>query len=135
MPTSALTAAILLALLLTGCSDIKDAATDKANQTACSVAQKTVDTVADQADNAIDEIGADPQAAEEKLSALRGVLDKAQAGISGDAKDKLREAADALGRLADEAGDAAKGAEVDTSAVGDAQDAFGDAVDGVRDFC
>ena len=127
-----------LAILLVaaaGCSDIKDAASETANGAACSVAQKAVDGVSGQVDNAIDEIGADPDAAKAKLSGLRDVPDKASSGISGDAKSALRDAADALGRLADEAGDAAKGADVDTSAVNDAKDAFGDAVDGVRDFC
>ncbi len=128
-------AALLVALGAAGCSDLKDAASDTANGAACSVAQKAVDGVSGQVDNAIDEIGADPDAAKAKLSGLRDVLDKASSGISGDAKSALRDAADALGRLADEAGDAAKGADVDTSAVNDAKDAFGDAVDGVRDFC
>ncbi|MAS56962.1 MAG: hypothetical protein CMJ44_20490 [Pimelobacter sp.] len=63
------------------------------------------------------------------------VLDAAQSGISGEAKQKLREAAAAVGDLADEAGDAARGADIDTSAIDRAQDSFGEAVDGVRDFC
>lgn len=128
-------AVLAVALGAAGCSDIKDAASDTANGAACSVAQKAVDGVSGQVDNAVDEIGADPAAAKEKLSGLREVLDRASSGISGDAKDALRDAADALGRLADEAGDAARGADVDTSAVGDAKESFGDAVDGVRNFC
>lgn len=132
---SLLPAVAILMVVGAGCSDIKDAATDTANGAACSVAQKAVDGVSGQVDNAIDEIGADPAAARKKLAGLRDVLDKASSGISGDAKDALSDAADALGRLASEAGDAAKGADVDTSAVDDAKDAFGDAVDGVRDFC
>ena len=130
-----LLALALLATALAGCSDIKDAATDTANGAACSVAQKAVDGVSGQVDSAIDEIGADPEAARTKLSGLRDILDTAQSGISGDAKDALSDAADALGRLAGEAGDAARGADIDTSAITNAKDAFGDAVDGVRDFC
>lgn len=135
-PTPVLAALTLTVVVLaSGCSDVKDAAQEKANQATCSVAQKAVDGVAGQVDRAIDEIGADPEAAQKKLAGLRDVLEKAQSGISGDAKEKLGEAADALGKLADEAGDAAKGADVDTSAIDDAKDSFGDAVDGVRDFC
>ncbi len=128
-------AVTVLALVAGGCSEVEDAARDTANGAACSVAEEAVDGVSGQVDRAIEEIGADPEAAERELSGLREVLDRAASGISGDAKQALSDAADALGRLADEAGEAASGVDVDTSAVDDAQDAFGDAVDGVRDFC
>jgi len=128
-------ALVALVGLGAGCSDLEDAAKGKANEAACSVAQKTVDGVTAQVESAIDEIGADPDAARRKLAGLRDVLDAAQSGISGEAKQKLRDAAQALGNLADEAGDAARGADVDTSAVDAAKDNFGDAVDDVRDFC
>lgn len=134
-PTALAAVALTLAVVTSGCSDLKDKANDTASGAACSVAQKTVDGVSGQVDRAIDEIGADPAAAKKKLSGLRDLLERAQGGISGDAKAKLGEAADALGRLADEAGAAAKGADVDTSAIDSAKDSFGDAVDGVRDFC
>ena len=134
--TPAFSALVLtLAVAASGCSDVKEAAQGKANDAACSVAQKTVDGVSGQVDKAVDEIGADPAVAKKKLSGLRDVLEKAQGGVSGDAKDKLGEATDALGRLADQAGDAARGADVDTSAIDSAKDSFGEAVDGVRDFC
>jgi len=126
---------LLAAALATGCSDLEDAARDTANGAACSVAQGAVDGVSGQVDRAIDEIGADPEAAQRELAGLREVLDRAAGGISGDAEQALRDAADALGRLAGEARDAAGGVDVDTSAVDDARDSFGDAVDDVRDFC
>lgn len=137
MRTTSTLAALALTsvVLVTGCSEVKDAASDRASAAACSVTQKAVDGVAGQVDNAIDEIGADPAAAKKKLSGLRDVLETAQSGISGDAKEELAQAADALGTLAGEAGDAAKGADIDTSAVDNAKFAFGDAIDGVRDFC
>ncbi|MEN8671873.1 hypothetical protein [Nocardioides sp.] len=136
-PRRALPAVLVVAVvaLAAGCSDVEDAVKGKANEAACSVAQKTVDGVSGQVDDAIDEIGADPEAARRKLAGLRDVLDAAQSGISGEAKQKLREVAAAVGNLADEAGDAARGADIDTSAIDRAQDSLGEAVDGVRDFC
>ncbi len=134
-PIPALAALVLtLAVVAAGCSDINDAASEQASGAACSVAQKTVDGVSGQVEAAIDEIGADPAAAK-KLSGLRDVLETARGGISSDAKDKLGEATDALDKLANQAGRAARGADVDTSALDSAKESFGDAVDGVRDFC
>ncbi|MGA8845301.1 MAG: hypothetical protein WB471_01655 [Nocardioides sp.] len=135
-PTTALVALILtLVVAVSGCSELEEAASDTANGAACSVAQKTVDGVSGQVDKAIDEIGADPAAAEQKLSGLRDVLETARSGISGEAKDKLDEAVGALNGLVEQAGRAVQGADVDTSAIGTAQEAFGEAVDGVRDVC
>lgn len=135
-PPSALAALVLtLVVAVSGCSELEEAASDTANGAACSVAQKTVDGVSGQVDKAIDEIGADPAAAQEKLSGLRDVLETAQSGISGEAKDKLGEAVGALDELVDQAGRAVQGADVDTSAIGSAEEAFGDAVDGVRNLC
>lgn len=131
----ALIALTAVAAVASGCSEIEEAASETAGNAACSVAQQAVDGVTGQVDQAIDEIGADPEAAQRELASLREVLDQAQGSISGEAQQALRDAADALGRLADEARDAARGVEIDTSAVDQAQDAFGEAVDGITDVC
>ncbi|MDE0776186.1 MAG: hypothetical protein OSB43_07930 [Nocardioides sp.] len=72
-PRRALPAVLVVAVvaLAAGCSDVEDAVKGKANEAACSVAQKTVDGVSGQVDDAIDEIGADPEAARRKLAGLR----------------------------------------------------------------
>lgn len=131
--------ALLATAVLSGCSDIEDAASDAvsgaANETACSVVRSTTDGITTQVDRAADEIDADPEAARDQLSGLLAVLERARDGLSGDAQRALSTAADALGDLVGEARQAARGVDVDTSAVDGAKDAFGDAVDDVQDIC
>ncbi len=123
------------ATLLGGCSEVKDAASDKANQAACAVATKAVGGLKGQVDDAIDQIGADPAAARRKLAGLRDAVKGAESGISGDAKKQLTRAREALDKLVEEASDAAAGAEVDTSALKSSKQKFSDAVDGLANIC
>ncbi len=132
---SALAASVVAAVLLTGCSEAEDAAKDAAGNAACAVATKAVSGITGQVDDAIDQIGADPAAAERTLSGLRDVVASAEGAISGDAEQRLREARRALDDLVAEASDAASGLEVDTSAVDTSKEKFSQAVDEVSDGC
>ena len=134
-PIAALAASTLAAVLLTGCSEAEDAAKDAAGNAACAVATKAVSGVTGQVDDAIDQIGADPAAAKRKLSGLRDVVARAEDGLSGDAKQRLGEARQALDDLVGEASDAASGLDVDTSAVDSSRKKLSRAVDDVADVC
>ncbi|CAN5663697.1 hypothetical protein BH11ACT8_BH11ACT8_20690 [soil metagenome] len=132
----AVAALLLTALTLTaGCSDIKDAATNKAGEAGCAVAKKAVDGVKSQVDDAIDQIGADPESARKKLSGARDALKKAEGSIGGGTKQKLTSAREALDDLVAEASDAASGADVDTSAIDTSKEKFSTAVDDVTGAC
>ncbi|MFB9313755.1 hypothetical protein [Nocardioides plantarum] len=135
-PTRALVAVTLtVAVALTACSQAEDAAKDAAGDAACSVARSAVDEAGRQAGNAVDEIGADPQAAEGDLRNVRDALATAEKGVSGDTKDKLADARSAVERLLGQAEDAARGAEVDTTAVQDAKGDLDRAVADVKQLC
>jgi hypothetical protein len=135
-PTRALaTVSLVGALALTGCSQAEDAAKDAGNDAACSVARSAVDEAGRRAGNAVDEIGADPKAAEGDLRGIRDALATAEKGVSGDTKQKLGDARSAVERLLGEAEDAAQGAEVDTAVVDDAKGDLDRAVKDVKNLC
>lgn len=132
-------AATLLVLALSGCSAaedrVKEGAKDLAGDAACSVAAKSVSGVKGQVDDAIDQIGADPEAAKRKLTGLRDGVKSAEDRVGGDVKVKLTEAREALDELVADATDAAKGTEVDTSALESSKEKFGTAADDVTEAC
>lgn len=133
---STVAAALLVLIgLASGCSAAEDKAKEAVGDAACSIASKAVSGVTGQVDDAVDEIGADPKAAEQKLRRLRDAVKSAEGRIGGGTKQKLSGARGALDDLVDEAGDAADGAEVDTGAVDEAKGDFDVAVDDVRDHC
>ena len=135
-PTRALVGVTLTATLaLTACSQAEDAAKDAAGDAACSVARSAVDQAGRQARDAVDEIGADPKAAESDLRGIRDALATAEKGVSGDTRARLGEARAAVERLLGQAEDAARGAEVDTSAVQDARGDLDRAVADVKKLC
>ncbi|MCW2816878.1 MAG: hypothetical protein JWN84_4333 [Nocardioides sp.] len=134
--TLALTAATMTALLsLTACDAAEDAVKDAAGDAACSVAGQAADEAGRQASRAVDDIGADPQAAERELAAVRDALATAARGVDGDLKRHLDDARAAVERLQGQAEDAVAGAEVDTTAVQDAQDDLDTAVEDVKNLC
>ncbi|GAB2755189.1 hypothetical protein GCM10027020_04260 [Nocardioides salsibiostraticola] len=133
-PARVLLAAVL-ALTLTGCTQAEEAATGAANRAGCAVAQKALNQAQSEAEKALDEIDADPEAARRKLGGMRDAVKAAESGLSGETKEKLAEARRALDTMAGEAQDAAQGADVDTSAVDNAKDRLDDAVGDVRDLC
>ena len=131
-----LAAPLLVAVVsLTGCEQAEQAARDAAGDAACSAARSAADEAGQQVGNAVDSIGADPQAAERELSAVRDALAAAETGISGDAKAKIREAKEAVEALLGQAEDAAQGADIDTRAVDRAQDDLDQAVADIKDIC
>ncbi len=134
IPTT-VSALVVLAALATGCSEAEDAARDAAGDATCAVARSAVDEAGQQAGSAADEIGADPQAAERELQALRDALAAAERGVDGDIKAKVGEAKTAIEDLLGEAKDAADGAPVDTKAVDRAQADLEAAVDDVKGLC
>lgn len=137
-PTHVLTTAVttLVAVAsLSACQAAEDAAKDAVSDAACDVARSAVDEAGDQATKAVDDIGADPAAAETELRNIRDALATAQNGVSGDLRDKIVDAKDAVERLLGQAQDAAQGTEVDTAVVDDARADLDTAVEDVKNLC
>lgn len=124
-----------VALALGGCSQAEDAARDAANRAGCAVAQSALDKAQTEAEQALDNINADPDAAGRKLAGIRDAVKAAESGLSGATKEKIEKARKALDTMAAEAKDAAQGGEVDTSAVDNAKAQLDNAVSDVRDSC
>lgn len=134
--TPTLAAATLVAALsLTACSQAEDAAKNAASDAACSLAKNAADEAGKQAAQAVDDIGADPQAAQQELSSIRDLLSAAEKGVDGDVKADLADARKAVERLLGQAQDAARGVEVDTTAVESAKGDLDRAVDDVKTLC
>lgn len=139
-PTTAVAPlALLLALGLTlgACSgdQLRETASNAAGDAACTVAQRTMDGVVGQAQGAVDQLGADPAAAQRRLVALRDTVRAAQGGLSGESRARLEEARTALDDLATLAGDEAAGATADQPAVQRARDDLDAAVTGLTQVC
>ncbi|WP_232678887.1 hypothetical protein [Nocardioides sp. R-C-SC26] len=122
-------------LALTACSEVGDAVRDSANDAACSAVDSTTSGVRDTVQRAVDGLTADPSASGRALQAVRDALAAAERGISGDAKQALADARDAVADLADQARRSARGLDVDTSEVEDAQRRLGEAVDEATSVC
>lgn len=128
-------AALALLVPLTGCSAAEDKAKEVTGDAACSIAGKAVSGVKTQVDAAIDQIGVDPAAAEQKLSGLRDGVKSAEDRIEGDVKAKLTDARAALDDLVADARGAAAGTDVDTSALERSKEQFATAADDVSNAC
>lgn len=120
---------------VSGCSAAQDKAKEVAGNAACSIAAKAVSGVQSEVDAAIDQIGVDPKAAEQKLTSLRDGVKSAEDQVSADLKPELTAARAALDDLVTEAGAAAKGADVDTAALESSKNKFATAVDDVSNAC
>lgn len=131
----ALALAVVGSLSLAACSEVEDAARDAADDAACSVAKQAMDRAGDEAQRAVDEIGADPQAAKRELTALRDALKSLESQVDGETGGKVTEARKALDRLVKQADDAREGTPVDDQAVDDAQRDLDAAVDDFKDIC
>lgn len=125
----------VLTLTLVGCSEVEDAARDAADDAACSVAKQAMDKAGDQAQRAVDEIGADPQAAKRELTALRDTLKSLEGQVDGESGGKVTQARKALDKLVKQADQARSGTPVDDQAVDDAQRDLDAAVDDFKDIC
>jgi hypothetical protein len=138
-PTSlapALVCVALVALLsLSGCAQAEEAAKGAASDAACSVARSAADEAARQAGRAIDDLGADPQSAEQELRGVRDAVAAAEKGVDGDVRDDLADARAAVERLLGQAQGAARGVEVDTGAVEAAKADLDRAVADVTTLC
>ncbi len=128
-------ATLVAALSLTACSQAEDAAKNAAGDAACSLAKNAADQAGKQAAQAVDDIGADPQAARQELSGIRDALAAAEKTVDGDVKADLTAARKAVEKLLGQAQDAAQGVEVDTTAVESAKDELDRAVDDVKTLC
>jgi soluble cytochrome b562 len=131
--TLALTA--LLALVLTGCSDVEDAAKGAASDAACSVANQAMDEAGTQAKQAVSDLGADPAAAKRELTALRDGLKTLEGQVDGETGGKVTDARKALDRLVTQADAARDGTPVDDRAVEDAQADLDTAIEDFGDLC
>lgn len=129
--------AVLLALGLGACSEdqLRETASNAAGDAACAVAQRTMDDVTTQVRGAVDELGADPAAAQRRLVALRDTVRAAEGGLSGETRARLGEARAALDDLATLARDEAAGAAADEPAVQRARDDLDAAVTGLTQVC
>jgi soluble cytochrome b562 len=125
----------VLSIALVGCSEVEDAAKDAADEAACSVAKQAMGRAGDEAQRAIEEIGADPQAAERELKGLRDALKTLEGQVDGETGGKVTEARKALDRLVKQADRARAGTPVDDQAVDDAQRDLDAAVEDFKDIC
>lgn len=123
--------ALAAVLALSGCEQAENAA----SAAACSGVRSAVDQAGNQAQNAVDEIGADPKAAEQDLRDVRDALAAAENGVSGDVEAGLVKVKTQVERLLGQAQDAAQGAEVDTSAVQDAKADLDQSIEDVKNLC
>lgn len=134
LATSALTGAVLTTLLA-GCSEAEDIAKGAAEDAGCAVAQRAADEAERRTREAVADIGADPQAAERELRAVRDVLTAAEQGVSGDTRQHVEQARKAVDALVTEASSAADGAPVDDAAVTEAEQQLDDAVEDISTVC
>lgn len=133
--TAAATALAVAAVVLLGaCEQAEDAISDAASDGACRLAQEAVDGIAGQARQAAESIGADPEAAQRELSALRDSVAAAEDNLSGETQARLEQARQALDALVQESRDAAEGA-VDQQAVQEAEQQLDDAVEQLTQVC
>ncbi|WZH54010.1 MAG: hypothetical protein PIR53_08465 [Nocardioides alkalitolerans] len=120
---------------LVGCSEVEDAVRDTAAEAGCQVAQEAVDGVTGEARQAVEDLGADPAAAEQELRNLRDAVATAADGLSGEVGTHLEEAEAALDDLVAQAEAAADGTQVDEAAVESAQGELDTAVDELTQVC
>ena len=135
MKIVSLVLAALLSLTLVGCSDAENLVKDQANEAACSVAQKAMDGVGQEAQQAIDDLKADPKGAEERLKALRDSLQALEGQLDGKTGGKVTQAREALDRLVTQADAARTGTPVDDQAVADARSDLDTAVSDFATIC
>ena len=126
---------LLATVVLVGCQQAEDAAQEAAGDAACSVAQSAVDEAAVQARQAVDDIGADPAAAERELRGVRDALTAAELAADGELETQIVAVRTAVEDLLGQAQDAAAGTEVDTAAVEGAREDLDRAVEDVTNFC
>ncbi|MDQ1104466.1 plasmid stabilization system protein ParE [Nocardioides zeae] len=131
----ALAAAALSLGALVGCSEVEDAVRDTASEAGCQVAQEAVDGITGEARQAVDDLGADPAAAEQELRNLRDAVATAADGLSGEVGTHLEEAEAALDDLVAQAEAAADGTQVDEAVVQSAESELDTAVDELTQVC
>jgi hypothetical protein len=130
---------LLTVILLSACSEaeraVSDAGSEAASQAGCSVAQAALGEVRRQVDGITSQITADPQAAEQELTAAREALAAAERRLTGETQEQLARAGTAIDDLQSEATAVADGASVDDRAVQAAQQEYGDAVEQFTRLC
>lgn len=130
---------LLTVILLSACSEaeraVSDAGSEAASQAGCSVAQAALGEVRRQVDGITSQITADPQAAEQELTAAREALAAAERRLTGETQEQLARAGAAIDDLQSEATAVADGASVDDRAVQAAQQEYGDAVEQFTRLC
>lgn len=134
----AVPAALLATLVLAGCGagdTVGEAVGGAADRAGCAVAQRAVDSVATQVRQVAADLGADPQAAQQRLAGLRDTLSAAEQGLSGETRAQVARARGAVEALGAQAGQAAGGTQVDDAAVQDAQQELDTAVQQLTQVC
>ena len=130
---------LLIAVLLTGCSQaekaVSDAGSEAASQAGCSVAQAAVGEVRRQVDGITAEITANPEAAERELTAAREAFGAAETQLTGEVQEQMAQAGAAIDDLRAEAQAVADGAIVDDQALQTAQHQYDDAVEQLTGLC
>lgn len=133
-PMTALLATPLLLAGLSACGDAEELVGNAARSAGCSAAEQVVSPIRGQVRAAVEDLGADPEAARRELTVLRNAVDAAAGTLSGEARQALGEISAALETLTEEARVAARSA-VDQQAVQQAQDELGAAIDEFGAVC
>ncbi|MBC9733678.1 hypothetical protein [Nocardioides marmotae] len=132
---SLLVSSALVATLLTGCAEAEDAVRGAAREAGCAAARQAMDEAERRVRDAVADLRADPEAARRELRAVRGVLDAAERGLGGEARQQVDRAGKAVDRLLAEARDAAAGTRVDDVAVDEAERQLDGAVGEITNLC
>lgn len=121
-------------LALPACSATEDAVAGAVGDAACALARESLGGVEAQVRDAVERLGADPQAARRELEAARDALAAAEESLSGETRQQVAEARAAVEQLLTEARQAGEGA-VDPQQVEQAQRELGTAVSGLAEVC
>ncbi|GAA1724373.1 hypothetical protein [Aeromicrobium alkaliterrae] len=130
---------LLPVLALGACSAVEDAASDAASdagsRVACELAQPAIDQGRTLVDDVTARIDADPQSVRTELAAAGEALGIAEQGLSGEVRDLVARASDAVDELRTQAEAAADGTTVDEQVVQSAQAEYDAAAEDLAGVC
>lgn len=130
---------LLPVLALGACSAVEDAASDAASdagtRVACELAQPAIDQGRTLVDDVVARIDADPQSVRTELTAAGEALGIAEQGLSGEVRDLVARASDAVDELRTQAEAAADGTTVDEQVVQAAQAEYDAAAEDLAGIC
>ena len=134
-PVAPVVSLLLATTVLVGCAEAEEIARDAAGQAGCAVGRQAVAEAEDRARRVVDDLRADPQAAERELRALGGVLEGTARQLDGEVRTEVDRARRAVDALLAEARQAADGTRVDDVAVEEAQGELDRALEELTAVC